>query len=165
MSNNEMSRDEYLRFIKQKTGPGAPAKIQTRVKSPKKSQPTILSAAQFRAEHVDQDEHDLQSLGIEWFGLAYPQLLMYAIPNAAKRSIILAAKMKAEGLVSGVPDLHLAFPHHGKPGLYIETKTINGSVSDAQAIIHAYLRGVGYTVSVPITFEEFQEAVIDYLKP
>jgi len=160
-----MSRDEYVRYIQGKVEESS--KIQTRIQTKQvpKVLPQTITAAQYRREHVDQDEHDLQSLGFEWFYLAYPKLLMYAIPNAAKRSIILAARMKDEGLTAGIPDVHLAYPHHGKPGLYIETKTVKGSVSDAQAIVHAYLRSVGYDVAVPTTFEEFQQAVIDYLKP
>lgn len=160
--SESMSPEEWRQF-REKLETTTSNKIRTKLV--KKTQPEVITAAQFRHDHVDQDEHDLQSLGFEWFYLAYPRLLMYAIPNAAKRSIILAARMKDEGLTAGIPDVHLAYPHHGKPGLYIETKTVNGSVSDVQAIVHAYLRSVGYDVAVPTTFEEFQQAVIDYLKP
>ncbi|GAB2574136.1 VRR-NUC domain-containing protein [Spirosoma areae] len=149
--SNTLSAEEYQALNQ----PGGKAK---------KARPETLSAAQFRAEHVDQDEHELQSLGIEWFRLAYPQLLLYAIPNAAKRSIVLAARLSDEGLVRGIPDLHLAYPCNGKPGLYIETKTVNGKPSDAQIKIHAYLRAVGYEVIMPQTFEQFQAGVLAYLK-
>lgn len=140
-----------------------PTATKIRTKLVKKPKPDALSAEQFRHDHVDQDEHDLQAMGIQWFRLTYPQLLIYAVPNAAKRSFALAARMKAEGLTKGIPDVHLAYPCHGKPGLYIETKTVNGTVSPDQAIVHAYLRAKAYEVAVPTTFEQFQTAVIEYL--
>lgn len=62
-------------------------------------------------------------------------LLFYAIPNAGLRSLQLGARMKAEGLSTGVPDLCFPMPmpkenpndghYHG---LYIELKRIKGGV-------------------------------------
>ena len=162
-NSNSMSAEEYQAFIKNGLSEGG--KVVTRLKQPKnKLQRNVLSVGEFRDEHVDQDEHDLQSLGVKWFRLAFPGILLYAIPNAAKRSFMLAARMKAEGMERGVPDLCLAYPHNGKPGLYIETKTVNGSPSPAQIKVQAYLRAVGYEVIMPTTFEEFQAGVLDYMR-
>ena len=51
---------------------------------------------------MQQNEHYEQAAVIQWFRMAYPKLIMFAIPNAAKRSPQLANYMKAEGLLAGV---------------------------------------------------------------
>lgn len=53
----------------------------------------------------------------------YPELaLLYAIPNGGARHGAVAARMKAEGVQAGVPDLHLPVPRCGYASLYIELK-------------------------------------------
>ncbi|NII73239.1 hypothetical protein FHW84_001808 [Dyella sp. SG562] len=84
-------------------------------------------------------EHSEQVCLMQWARLAtceYPDLrLLYAIPNAAKRSPRLAAHMKAEGLRCGVPDLCLPVARGGYHGLYIELKRRKGgSVSAEQKV-------------------------------
>ncbi|GAB2550064.1 VRR-NUC domain-containing protein [Spirosoma aerophilum] len=165
-NQNEMSADDYQRYIRQATGDNTPGKIATRLNAPpRKTQPDVISAEQYRAENVDQNEHELQVRCVDWFRKHYKNLLLFAVPNAALRSVALAAMLISEGMVSGIPDLILAYPHNGKPGLYIEMKTMkkHSKPSDEQLTIHAYLRAVGYEVAMPRTFEEFQAAVIEYL--
>lgn len=81
-------------------------------------------------------EHQAQAALVAWAALhetTYPELrLLFAIPNAAKRSFKLAAVMKAEGLKSGVPDLCLPVSRCGYSALFIEMKTEGGKVSDDQ---------------------------------
>lgn len=156
-----MGIDEYRQHVNNSATTAKPTR-EKKARKPR-THSAIITAEQFRSNYVDQDEHDLQALGLEWFYLAYPQLLIIAIPNAAERSVVLSMRMIAEGLVKGAPDLYLAYPHNGQPGLFIETKTVNGTVSDAQARCHAYLRAVGYDVAIPATFEAFQKVVNDYL--
>ncbi len=90
---------------------------------------------------------------------------LVAIPNAAKRSFGLASMLQAEGMTKGFPDLMLAYPNGELPGLFIEMKTVNGDPSPDQLIVHAYLRGVGYAVIMPRTFEAFVHQVEEYLTP
>ena len=81
-------------------------------------------------------EHDEQAMVIEWADSMaawkkYPELsLLYAIPNggyvlagdAARRSAA-AAKLRAEGLRAGFPDLALAVARRGFWALFIEMKS------------------------------------------
>lgn len=56
-------------------------------------------------------EHALQASIIQYLALkARREVYYFAIPNAAKRSPRLAARMKAEGLKSGPADLCFMFP-------------------------------------------------------
>lgn len=53
----------------------------------------------------------------------YPALnLLFHIPNEGKRSPWTGARMRSEGLKSGVPDLCLPVARSGYHGLYIELK-------------------------------------------
>lgn len=72
--------------------------------------------------------------------------------------------MKAEGMKSGVADLMFAFPAHGFHGLFIEMKTIVGSLSPDQRKFCELMAGVGFAVCVPKTLAEFEKGVDDYLK-
>jgi hypothetical protein len=87
---------------------------------------------------------------VRWFALQHPRILIFSIPNGAvlagdeKIRAILMAKLKAEGLVPGVPDLFIPAWK-----LFIEMKRVRGGrLSDEQREIHEELRACGYTVLV-----------------
>ena len=114
-------------------------------------------------------EHEEQKALMRWVEASkgkYPKLhMIYAIPNAAKRSMRLAAMMKAEGMKSGVPDLHLAAPSGKYHGLYIEMKrTKGGSVSETQKEWLNKLNNHGYMAVVCRGWLEAKEVIEDYLK-
>jgi hypothetical protein len=72
-------------------------------------------------------EHTEQVNLMQWWALAcrgfgIPEQLLFAIPNGGQRNIIVASKLKAEGVRAGVPDLFLAFPKKDAAGLFIEMK-------------------------------------------
>jgi hypothetical protein len=55
--------------------------------------------------------------------ITYPDLSkLFAIPNGGERNIIVAARLKAEGVKSGVSDLMLPVARQGFHGLFIEMK-------------------------------------------
>jgi len=64
----------------------------------------------------------------------WPELeLMYHIPNGGSRNKAEAARLKAQGVRSGVPDVCLPVARHGHHGLYIEMKRqTGGTVSKEQ---------------------------------
>lgn len=122
-----------------------------------------LSADQYRAKYVDQQEHDLQKRCVTSFRLQYPQLLLASVPNATKRNKAERGRALDEGLVSGMPDLILFYPSGEYHCLFIEMKTVKGVPSKNQLAVHAYLRSQGYAVIMPTTYEQFFEGVKNYL--
>jgi hypothetical protein len=85
----------------------------------------------------------------------HPQHRIYAIPNGGHRGASQGARLKAEGVTAGVPDLHI-------PALrmWVELKRADGgTVSREQRDWHAYLRGIGDLVIVAKGKEEAIEAV------
>ena len=99
-----------------------------------------------------------------WVRAFHPDLLLAAIPNGGHRRAMEAVKLKAEGVVAGMPDLCLLEPKNGVHGLFIEMKTEDGKVSEQQKKIHAQLAERGYCVKVCRSFQDGQQAIIDYLK-
>lgn len=94
--------------------------------------------------------------------------LLYAIPNGGQRDVRVAARMKAEGVKPGVPDLHLPVARHGQHGLYIELKRRasrmgRGRVRPAQQWWHDRLRLEGYRVVVCEGWDAARDAIMEYL--
>ncbi len=88
--------------------------------------------------------HQEQVAFVKWFRQQYKGILIFAIPNAAVRSPRLANYLKAEGMVSGIPDLCIP-----AWGTWIEFKRQKGGkVSQEQAEIHKTLQDQGETVFV-----------------
>ena len=97
-------------------------------------------------------EHDNQVAVFKWAALnekKWPELaVLYAIPNAAKRSPRLGAYMKAEGLRAGVPDIHLPVPRGTYAGLFVEMKAGKSKPTPSQNEWHERLRVLGHRVEV-----------------
>jgi hypothetical protein len=88
-------------------------------------------------------EHYEQALVIQFMRRNYPEVLIFAIPNGGQRSAATGARLKAEGVVPGVPDLFIP-----AWGLFIEMKTLTGKVSPEQKSMLEYLQSVGYDAIV-----------------
>ena len=73
----------------------------------------------------------------------------YAIPNGGFRNVVVAVKLKAEGVKPGVPDFSIAEPRPNRKGLDIEMKRRKGGkVTTEQQAYNDYLKECGYTVAV-----------------
>lgn len=76
-------------------------------------------------------EHKLQVSLMDYLAYAAkPEIFYFAIPNQGNRHIMNAAKMKAEGVRSGVADLCFMLPN-GRVG-WLEMKTSKGALSETQ---------------------------------
>ena len=110
-------------------------------------------------------EHALQVECLQWLRMAYPQVLCYAIPNGGYRTKTTARLMRSEGVMSGIPDLHIPIPRGGYASLYIEMKNGKaGVLSDRQKEMIPRLRGYGNKVVVCRSLEEFRAAVEEYFR-
>ena len=113
-------------------------------------------------------EHDEQAALFAWADMqasATPVLqLLYAIPNGGHRYKAVAVKLAAEGLKSGVPDVHLPVARGGYHGLYIEMKYGRNKPSDHQEAWLRALAGQGYKTAVCWGFEQAKQIIEDYLQ-
>lgn len=94
----------------------------------------------------------------------YPELeLLYHVPNGGKRDRTTAAKLKAEGVKAGVPDLVLPVGRGGYLGLYIEMKVGKNKTTENQEYWLKKLTEQGYRTAVCYGWEEASAVLEDYL--
>lgn len=120
-------------------------------------------------KHLCPTEHAEQVALMQWARFnarRFPGLeLLHAIPNGGARNAITGAKLKAEGVKPGVPDLCLPVPLHGRPGLYLELKRTAGSaITPAQREWHAALAAQGYAVVVCRGARDAMDAIEAYYR-
>ena len=99
-----------------------------------------------------------------WAEAQHPELrLLFHIPNGGKRDKREAARLQAQGVKSGVPDLFLPVPRHGRHGLWIELKIHGGKASMNQCQWIGDLREQGYDVYVCYGWEDAKGVLEAYL--
>ena len=101
---------------------------------------------------------------INWFRLAFPKYIIFAIPNGGARHIVTAVKLKAEGVLAGVPDLFLMVPKGEWHGMFIEMKAKTGNVSDKQKDFMAAANAMNYKTIVCYGFDDAKTSIINYLQ-
>jgi hypothetical protein len=95
----------------------------------------------------------------------HPEIaLLYAIPNGGHRHVAVAARLKAEGVKAGVPDLHLPVARGRWHGLYLELKVGRNKPTPEQAQWHERLRAQGYAVVVCYGADQALTALQRYLE-
>ncbi|MDM9612458.1 VRR-NUC domain-containing protein [Pseudomonas guariconensis] len=103
------------------------------------------------AKRVDREGPEQAALMKE-IELRYPDVfeLMYHVPNGGHRLKEVAAKLKAQGVKAGIPDLVLPMARGGYFGLYIEFKaTVDpAAVSPSQQACIRRLNDQGYLAVV-----------------
>ena len=99
-------------------------------------------------------------------GGKYPEIkLMHHIPNGGMRHKATAARLKAEGVKSGVPDICLPVARGKHHGLYIELKRIKGGKpTDNQIKWMAALNKQGYQVALCNGWEAAAKVITQYLQ-
>jgi len=121
----------------------------------------------------DREHHEQKALFI-WARLQrkkFPELdAMYAIPNGGDRNRIVGAKLKAEGVKAGVPDICLPVSRRGYNALYIEMKAPadasgkgKGRVRKNQLEWLERLRSHGNMAVVCLGFDEAKQQIEWYL--
>ncbi len=114
-------------------------------------------------------EHAEQVVLLHWWemqarakGIAVEHL--FAIPNGGNRNAITGARLKAEGVRAGIPDLMLALPVLNRPGLFIEMKRKKGGrLGREQERILQLFSAAGYAVAVCHGCDEAREVICRYL--
>ena len=116
-------------------------------------------------------EHEEQAALITWWNMYakarhMPNFLLMAIPNGGKRTTTTGARLHAEGVRAGIPDLFLAIARGEWHGLWLEMKRKRGGfVTDFQREAMQALEAQGFACVVCRGFTEAQEAIVKYLRP
>jgi hypothetical protein len=103
---------------------------------------------------MQEEEHNIQVACVNWFRYQYPKYIIYATPNGGWRNAIVAAKLKAEGVLAGVADLTIVAL--GKV-VFVEMKTAKGKQQPSQKVFEAGVKRLGHEYYVCHSFDEFRE--------
>ena len=109
-----------------------------------------------------------QAQVMEWSKWAYktgkyPMLnMLHCSLNGVKLSATQARIAKAQGMLSGVPDLFLPLPKNGHHGLYIEMKSEKGRLTENQQWFLSNAESLGYKTAVCYSAKEAIDAIEAY---
>ena len=112
-------------------------------------------------------EHDDQVALFEYAALRANQddawALLYAVPNGGARHPIVGAKLKAEGVKAGYPDIGLDVPRGPYHGARVEMKHGRNKPTDRQQWWIDQLHRQGYFVAVCYGFDDAKDTLEWYL--
>ena len=106
-------------------------------------------------------EHHEQCAVADW--LDWNHIRFYAIPNGGDRNVVVAAKLKAEGVKRGVPDLCICVKTKEYAGLYVEMKYGKNKPTAEQRDWIEHLNGAGYMAVVCYSADEAIKVIKGYL--
>lgn len=123
----------------------------------------VPSASAWQGKEADlQAEIVTRSLAL---AADFPEItLLHAIPNGDWRGFGTGLKLKAQGVLPGIPDLFLPVPRGDFHGLYLELKKARGSVKPDQWAIMAALHSQGFQVRLTNHLGTALQIISDYLK-
>lgn len=102
---------------------------------------------------------------IRTFEKALPILtLIHHVPNGGHRNKATAARLKAQGVRAGVPDISIPIPRHGYYGLYIEMKVGDNKLTKEQRAFAKKITAEGYCFRVAYSHQIAKNMIINYLK-
>lgn len=118
----------------------------------------------------EQRESAIQQALFKYFQLSYPSYkkLFIKVSNEGKRTPKNGARMKAEGLQRGFPDVVLFIPRTHKGKLYygfcLELKAEEGKISEEQKEYLHLLGQQGYATGLAYGLEAAQALIDRYMK-
>lgn len=121
--------------------------------------PRLFKRVSVLMNDIIPTEHEEQRIFVQWFRRKYSPVRIFAIPNGGFRSRATAGRLKAEGVMRGIPDLFVP-----EWNLWIEMKRIKGGrLSPDQVNWKQYLEEIGNTVFVAYGAENAMELVDDFV--
>lgn len=108
---------------------------------------------------MKNEEHNLQVACVRWFDMQYPshKNMLFAVPNGGQRNVVVASKLKAEGVRAGVADLILMCGFGNI--VFIEMKTEKGKQQESQIAFERMCNKNGYVYKIVRNFEEFEKLI------
>lgn len=121
-----------------------------------------------RAKRIDREGLEQAALMAElWARMPVVADLIYHVPNGGHRVKAVAAKLKAQGVKAGIPDLKLPMARGGFFGLYIEFKATPPNDAAISASQHERIRKLndqGYLAVVCRGHFDAMEQIRAYLR-
>ena len=117
------------------------------------------------SEAISEHQHQVTLFEwIDWYANVDDRLKnAFAVPNGGNRDARTGARLKAEGVKRGVPDLFLMWPAHGFGFLAIEMKSKKGVMSTSQLEWVDRLQNAGGKVMICHSADEAISTIRKYL--
>ena len=111
---------------------------------------------------MKNQEHHIQVAICQYLDLV--KIPFFAVANGGMRNIIVAKKLKAEGVKAGVADLFLMIPNKIFHGLFIEVKTPVGRQQPSQKDFEKIAFDSGYCYEVVRSLDDLINCLETYKK-
>lgn len=111
---------------------------------------------------MKDQEHKLQVNICKYLDLI--KIPYFAIPNGGQRNIIVASKLKAEGVKKGVADLFIMVGNSKYYGLFIEVKVGKNKQQETQIAFEELATKQEYLYKVVYSLDELINILDIYLK-
>jgi hypothetical protein len=109
----------------------------------------------------NQEEHRLQVSICKWLDLTQ-NFPFFSVPNGGKRNIVVAVKLKMEGVKAGVADMFWMISNDNWNGLFVEVKTAKGVKSADQRAFEKLAIAHGYYYAVVRSIDDCIELLNKY---
>jgi len=135
--------------------------------APQPIPPKADRVRQANGKPIKRTEHQEQCAVLSWWSHNFgrwdlPYFALFAIPNGGARDVITGARLKAEGVRRGTPDLMLA-ARRSYAGLFIEMKVGDNKPTEEQKSFIAYLNEAGYKACVHWSADDAIKEIEAYL--
>jgi hypothetical protein len=112
-----------------------------------------------KRQHPEQNDQIALSAWLHAKGIKH-----HSSPNGEKRSSRSGDRLKAMGMLCGIPDLIILVMRGGHGALFLELKQKDGGkIQKNQLECQRYLREAGYMSEIVNGFDEAKETVLRYL--
>ncbi len=106
-------------------------------------------------------ESNIQRGCVEWFRLAYPEYVIFSIPNGGSRNKLEASNLKKEGALAGASDLVIVAE---RAVLFVEMKAPKGRQQESQRQFQEKVERLGHQYIICRGVSEFKLKVERWLK-
>lgn len=117
-----------------------------------------------KMKHPQRHRHlegDIQEACVNWFRYAYPNYIIFSVPNGGTRNSREAVQLRREGALAGVADLIIVTEG---AVLFVEMKTKHNKQQETQKVFQSNVERLGHTYSVCHSLSEFQLIVERFIK-
>jgi hypothetical protein len=121
-----------------------PTEAHTATKRIRGTKPATKRLPSATVQDLASEGEIQRSIVQHWKLLGMPGSILAHIPNGEKRDPVTAAKLKALGVLPGIPDLLCVSPRSGV--FFVELKRHGGRTSPEQQSVHERLRTAGVEV-------------------
>ena len=106
-------------------------------------------------------ESAIQQACVAWFRTAYPEYIIFAVPNGGSRNAHEAANIKREGALAGASDLVVVA---NRAVLFVEMKKPKGKQQETQVMFQKNVERLGHTYKICYSLSDFQLTIERWLK-